>query len=185
MKKLFLIVILILPLVGFSQSSFELSGFGQVGTNIRSEISYTTGVHFEWIPKSRSLGLNYSLRFGRETNHDFLFQCPVGAVTGLLAMAALEYTDSDIPAIGLLLCFIPEGVSYNVPMSDEIIFTPYLNPLLIEFTKEHIYPIMEIGVRVKVPLGSWLYGAANFSVQSPYHFLNTKTCVGMSLGTNF
>lgn len=185
MKKLIISLLVMIPLWGYSQSMFELTGFGKIGYDVRSQNMYTTGVTFEWQPKSGNVGLNYSLRFGRNSESDFLFQCPVSAVTSLLAVAFLADTDSDLPGLGLLLCLIPEGISYNIWRNEDIALTPYLNPLLIEFSNEHIAPVLETGAKMKVFCGENIFGALECSLQMPYTTKMVSTWMGISLGVRF
>ena len=35
---------------------------------------------------------------------------------------------------------------------------PFVNPLLLEFTDEHIRPVLEIGAKMKVPFGAKFFG---------------------------
>lgn len=185
MKKLICAILILLPVWGFSQSAFELSGYGRFSSDIRSEYGYDYGAVFEWQPKSGALGLNYSLRFGRNAENDFQFQCPIGAITGLLAVAILADSDCDLSGLGLLFLFVPEGISLNLDFQDDIKIAPYINPLMIEFTKDRVAPIIEVGAKMKVPLGSVLFGSLDFCVQSPYDYSNIKSCVGLSLGCRF
>ncbi len=163
---------------------YELTGYGKYGSDIRSESSYDFGVVFEWQPKGGNFGLNYSLRFGSDEDGNFMFQCPAGIITGLLAAAFLDDTGAEW--LGMILCFtIPEGLSYNVWLEDDLRIAPFVNPLLLEFTDDHIRPVLEIGAKMKVPFGAKFFGSADFSVQSPYDYSNVRTCVGLALGINF
>ena len=184
MKRLIVIFIVLLPIVGYSQSMFELSGYGKVCTDIRSNIAYNAGAAFEWQPKSGVIGLNYSLRFGRNENNNFVFQCPISAFTAILAAAWLAQ-DSDLGALGLVLCLIPEGLTYNVWLNDDFAIAPYVNPLLIEFSEDRISPVVEAGAKMKVYMGKVLFGALDFSIQSPYDYKLIYPCVGLSMGLRF
>ncbi|MBO4778438.1 MAG: hypothetical protein J5588_08100 [Bacteroidales bacterium] len=184
MKRFLFIFIVFLPIVGFSQSMFELSGYGKYSRDIRSNVAYNAGAMFEWQPKSGVVGLNYSLRFGRNENNNFVFQCPISAFTAILAAAWLS-EDSDLGVIGLFLCLIPEGVTYNVWLNDDVAIAPYINPLMIEFSQDNISPVIEAGAKMKVYMGSALFGSLDLSVQSPYDYKKIDPCVGLSLGVRF
>ena len=186
MKKFVcIIVIALVPFIGHSQSMFELSGFGKVGFDIRTQPMYTAGAAFEWQPKSGNIGLNYSLRFGRTVDSEFLFQCPISAVTSIFAIAFLADCDSDLPGLGLLLCLIPEGLTYNIWLNEDVAIAPYVNPLLIEFSTDHVAPIIEAGAKMKVFAGEHIFGCAEIGLQMPYttHIISSWT--GLSLGVRF
>lgn len=186
MKKIvYVFLLLVIPFVGHSQSMFELSGFGKAGFDIRTQPMYTAGAHFEWQPKSGNLGLNYSLRFGRDKDANFLFQCPISALTSIFAVAFLADCDSDLPGIGLLLCLIPEGLSYNIWMNEDFAITPYVNPLLLEVSTEHVAPVLEAGAKMKVFCGKYIFGCAELGLQMPYTTQMISTWTGLSLGVRF
>lgn len=185
MKKFLITILLIIPLWGQSQSMFELTGFGKVGFDVRSQYMYTAGTTFEWQPKSGNIGLNYSLRFGRNGESNFLFQCPISAVTSIVAVAILADYDGNLPGLGLLLCLIPEGLSYNIWKDDDIAFTPFINPLLIEFSRDHIGPVLETGVKMKTYFNEYLFGNIEGSLQMQYTSWVVNPWVGISIGVRF
>ncbi|MCQ2607786.1 MAG: hypothetical protein MJ197_03765 [Bacteroidales bacterium] len=186
MKKFIFIMLLCIPFFSKAQSSFELSLYGKAISNIRSELSYSMGPSLEWQPRSGKLGLNYSLRFGNDETNKFVFQCPIGLFTGLIAVACL---DDDILStfVGAALCFIPEGISYNIQQENNntyFIVAPYINPLLLDFSKDGVYPVIEIGTKIKIPMGK-ATAAIDFSAQSKYNPQVIKPSIGLSLGWKF
>ncbi len=186
MKKFFCILLLVIPFISKAQSTFELSLYGKAISNIRSEISYSMGPSLEWQPRSGKLGLNYSLRFGNDEDNKFVFQCPIGAFTGLIAVACF---DEDLigSVIGAALCFIPEGISINInKVNDGRFFTiaPYINPLLLDFSKDGVYPLIELGTKIKIQMGNAL-AAIDFSAQSKYDPQVIKPSIGASIGWRF
>lgn len=182
MKRFIVILFLLISTMSFSQSSFELSAFGRTTTTIRSDMIYSGGVNFEWIPKSKHIGLNYSLRFGEDENGNFQFQCPMGIITGVLVMAALVEALDDLSGIGLFLGFVPEGLSYNVYFSDIITIAPYVNPLQMYFSEDKVRPLLEIGAKLKMPIGTKFFSYFDFGVQSPYNYSRINTNVSLALG---
>lgn len=183
MKKLIIILLFALPIFCNAQGTFELSGYGRIGMDIRSNTTYNTGLAFEWRPTNGNLGLNYSLRFGEDFDNNFTFQCPLGLITGLLAAAWLD--DIDSPGLGFLLAFIPEGLSYNVYMTDGVFLEPYINPLLLNFYSRHVGMSIELGTKMKAYIKNKFFGALDLAVQSPYDAANINTYAGISLGFVF
>lgn len=168
--------------MSFSQSSFELSAYGRATSTLQSDIIYSGGVNFEWIPKSKHIGLNYSLRFGENEYGHFEFQCPMGIITGVIVMAAIAEWAEELSGVGLFLGFVPEGLSYNAYLSDAITIAPYINPLQISFSEDEILPLLEIGAKLKAPLGKKFFSALDFGVQSPYNYSRINTNVSLALG---
>lgn len=182
MKRFIVILFLLISTMSFSQSSFELSAFGRATTTIKSEVCYAGGVNFEWIPKSKHIGLNYSMRFGSNEYGNFTFQCPMGIITGLIVMAAIAECAEEISGIGLFLGFVPEGLSYNTYVSDIVTVAPYINPLQMSFSKDEILPLLEIGAKIKMPLGTKFFSCFDFGVQSPYNYNRINTNASLALG---
>lgn len=186
MKKYICIVLLIIPFFTKAQSTFELSLYGKAISDIHTDLTYSMGPSLEWQPRSGNLGLNYSLRFGNDEANKFVFQCPIGVFTGLLAVACL---DDDILGsfVGAALCFIPEGITFNINKeNNEMFFTiaPYINPLLLDFSKDGVRPLIELGTKIKIPMGRAI-AAIDFSVQSKYDPQVIKPSIGASIGWKF
>lgn len=182
MKKFILIFLCFIPIFTLAQSSCELSLYGKGFEGQDNTVVYSAGAMFEWLPTSKQhLGLNYSLRFGNNENNHFVFQCPIGAFTGLLALA---YFEDDILSAGLgaLLCFIPEGLSYNIGNSSGFTVAPYCNPALLEFSSDGVSPIIELGAKVKFPLWKRCFVAVDLSAQSKYDYKNIRPTVGVNFG---
>jgi hypothetical protein len=83
--------------------------------------------------------------------------------------------------------FIPEGISYNIPLwdNDGLRLAPYVNPLILEITQEDVGMILEVGSKLKFQLGNNAFAALDFSLQSPYKEYSINTCLGMSLGVRW
>src|SRR5574344_925350 len=188
MKKFILLIVFIIPLYTYSQNEnmLELSVAGKGIVDIRSNMSYNTGMELEWQPKW-NFGLNYSLRFGNYYDKGFMFQCPASLVLGLVAVACMANYDDILSAGGLVFCFIPEGISYNIPLwdNDGLRLAPYVNPLILEITQEDVGMILEVGSKLKFQLGNNAFAALDFSLQSPYKEYSINTCLGMSLGVRW
>ena len=189
MKKFILLIVLIIPLYAYSQSEniLELSMEGRGIVDIRSDVSYSGGLNLEWQPNGGNWGLNYSLKFGSYLDKGFMFQCPASLVLGLVAVACMANYDDILSAGGLVFCFIPEGISYNIPLwdNDGLRLAPYVNPLILEITQEDVGMILEVGSKLKFQLGNNAFAALDFSLQSPYKEYSINTCLGMSLGVRW
>lgn len=184
MKKYVLILLMCLPLWGMSQSTLEWTVFGKAGVDIRSQIVSFGGTALEWHPKDGRLGLNYSLRFGHSEDNNFIFQCPISAVTSILAIAALADDGLDAAVLSLL-CLIPEGVSYDFPCGEDLMVSPYVNPLLIELSSNGAAIVGEVGARIKVPIRNRFFASTDFSLQTAYGDWKINTLMGISMGFKF
>lgn len=184
MKKYVLMVLMCLPLWGMSQSTVEWTVFGKAGVDIRSQMISFGGTALEWHPKDGKLGLNYSLRFGHSENNNFIFQCPVSAVTSIFAIALLADDGWDASILALL-CLIPEGLSYDIPCGEDLWVSPYVNPLLVEFSSNGGALLGEVGARIKVPIRNRFFASADFSMQSSYGDWKINTLMGISMGFRF
>lgn len=82
-------------------------------------------------------GIHYSLLFGKKYFHMPL--APIGGA--FVGLAIIGGSGSDTTSrkwgagilIGLLTAAIPEGIHYNIKVSDAFAITPYISPLQFEY----------------------------------------------------
>ena len=87
----------------------------------------------------RHLYLDYHLGLGSTSQGGLYIHAPLGAAGGAaLFSAALE--TKGLGVIAILLCFVPEGISVNIPVGKKIEFIPYFHPLQCDYRiKEDSY----------------------------------------------
>jgi hypothetical protein len=85
-----------------------------------------TGVEVEYMALD-NLGLNYSMYGGNG-----VFHMPGGVLVAVGLAALVSYGGEVDPEVLLYSLALPEGVSYNFKMVDNVYFTPYINPLGFE-----------------------------------------------------
>lgn len=105
------------------------------------EPRYFGGVAFDYMA-TENVGLHWSVGFGKD-----YFHMPAGPIGGLFGgfwvgskVANGDSAESgDGIVIGLIAfvvgAVVPEGVSYNVKVSDQFYVAPYVNPLQIDFMR--------------------------------------------------
>jgi len=84
------------------------------------------------------VGIHYSLLFGEKYFHMPL--APLGGVFLGLAIAGTEDSTGNNRigpglVLGLLTAIIPEGISYNIKLSEKSGLAPYISPLQFEYLK--------------------------------------------------
>ncbi len=99
------------------------------------------GVEFDVIFPNR-IGIHYSFLFGKDYFHMPL--APVGGLfTGIAAGLFFSSSDSTKTGlgtgiiVGLLTAIIPEGISYNIPISHKLQIAPYISPLQFEVIRRN------------------------------------------------
>jgi hypothetical protein len=75
--------------------------------------------------------LNYRVDVGR-----YYFHIPLGLPLGVV-LYALIYAKGkdDFPEVMLLASMIPEGAGYTIKLTPNLLLTPYINPLGLDYIK--------------------------------------------------
>lgn len=86
------------------------------------------------------IGIHYSILFGKD-----YFHMPLAPIGGWFAGLAVGMAASDSSKtfgglgagllVGIITSIIPEGISYNIPINDELTIAPYISPLQFEYLK--------------------------------------------------
>ena len=148
------------------------------------------GIEFDLLAWEK-VGIHYSLLFG-----DNYFHMPIAPIGGFLLGAIIAGSEDEDGenrlgvglVVGLLTAIIPEGISFNIKVNDQIAFAPYISPLQFEYirndskTKDDSFAGGAIGLRFH-----HYYYNSQFRI-SPYmeykiHY-NKYTHPGISAGLN-
>lgn len=72
--------------------------------------------------------LRYELGFGIRGNKKFYMHTPVTLpVGGILFVAGIETGGNFLNTLGILIMIVPEGVSFDIPLSDSFELSPYID----------------------------------------------------------
>ena len=157
-------IILILLIFSFGKSFFSQIEKGEGFLSIKGGYinidDFTPrgygGIEFDLLAWEK-VGIHYSLLFG-----DNYFHMPIAPIGGFLAGIAVAATENDSTGenrvgagliVGLLTSIIPEGISLNIKVNDQIAFAPYISPLQFEYirndskTKDDSFAGGAIGLR--------------------------------------
>lgn len=127
MRNIALALILLLSSRAFPQdegtrlslygSTLQSSGFGAYAFSPLLEI----GV-------SKTVNLRYSLGFGVNQNNKLYLHSPLTLPLGtILFLSGLGDNTSLISTLGIILIVIPEGVSFDIPVSDDLEISPFID----------------------------------------------------------
>ncbi len=192
-KYLSLALILWLPLI--SSAQFEKKNFVLSATGAQIEYDSFTprnayGLDLQYFV-SDHVSLNYNLKFGERYVH-----LPAGAPVAVVALVMAVASANDgsgglFVAGGLLAALLPEGVSFHANVNQNVVISPYINPLGFEWIKN-----ANAGGR-----DTWLTGSAGTKVNfllgdfviAPYgeykmlygNYDNPGIGVGVSAGYRF
>ncbi len=107
---------------------------------------------------AKNVALNYSLTFGADENSRFYMHSYLGGGgAGVLGAAALADSSGGLATLkgigALLSLFVPEGVTFAVPVSDQLSITPYVDPLGFDIyngnLKRDLFVSGKVGARLK------------------------------------
>jgi len=89
--------------------------------------AYSINPTFE-LAVSDHFNLRYQLGFGIRGNKKFYMHTPVTApIGGILFVAGLGGGGGFISTLGILLLIVPEGVSYDISVSDNLELSPFID----------------------------------------------------------
>jgi len=134
------------------------------------------------------VGIHYSLLFGEKYVHMPL--APVGGVFLGLAVAGTEDSTGNNRigpglVLGLLTAIIPEGISYNIKLSEKSGLAPYISPLQFEYLKgdgQDSYAGGAVGLRYHQYLGDKQFRISP-AIEYKIHY-NKNSHGGISAGLN-
>ena len=122
------------------------------------------------------VGIHYDLLFGKKYFHMPLAPLGGGAL-GFFIASLKDSTDQARPGLGLILgiitSLIPEGISYNIQLSNSSTISPFVSPLQYESIGELITLNNNINASVK-------YNYAGGGVGLRYHQYLSKNKIRIS-----
>lgn len=131
--------------------------------------------------------LNYHLQFGTDQKGKFHMHSYLGGAGAvLLTVSALgdgSDTRSSLKYIGALVSlFVPEGVGYNVPFSENVLMTPYVNPLGYHIASNSAFS-GEAGLRFQFRMGK--FNLAPYAGLEVLYAKNIPSGLGFGLELNY
>lgn len=166
----------------FTKGSFAVGPMYQVqmlGKANAFEAVY--GIHASYYLSER-WSLEYSLAYTQvpfEPNYVKIYGGGILAGYGFLqAVNTVNVTNQGWWTLSLLSLVVPEGVSYHIPVNDQLIVSPYLNLLTVDIGENYWRMSNTLGVRLNMVLGEKLNIA-------PYGFVMAQyrgNSVGGSVG---
>jgi len=162
MKRiLFVISFLTIVLISHAQHQGTYIGasFGRLDIDNYTPRIYG-GVELDLVFEN-NLGIHYTLLGGQN-----YFHMPLSPLAGFILGFGMintepisDSTDSKVGLgvlIGVITAIIPEAISYNIPLNDQMSIAPYISPLQLEYLKNK-----------GAPEGNWYAGGG---VGLKYHF---------------
>ena len=148
------------------------------------------GIEFDLLAWEK-VGIHYSLLFG-----DNYFHMPIAPIGGFLLGAFIAGSEDDDGenrlgvglVVGLLTSIIPEGISLNIKVNDQIAFAPYISPLQFEYirndskTKDDTFAGGGIGLRYHHYSYNQKFRISPY-IEYKIHY-NKNTHPGISAGLN-
>ena len=135
--------IFILSVVSFTAKSQYENHYLGVKTGYLSLQDYEprvySGLELD-IAVNNKVNIQYSLLFSKNYFHMPLAP-PIGFLVGLIASNSKPPSDSTDTKYGMgiiagiIVAIIPESIGFNIPISRNATFTPYISPLQLEFIK--------------------------------------------------
>ncbi len=185
---------------------FAFKGYSQRDTMIRNclEVAATAelsayenntnfigyGVQMTF-PIGERLGLNYKILFGHNTERDFFMHSTMGSYVSVLLLTT-NGNVNNIAYLTILLCMIPEGVSFHIPLNPNFRLTPFINPLGIDYWHDKYSGIdyakgsFDIGIKPTLVLFDKLTVAPSLGYKILYSKTHEKGIeFGISIGYRF
>ncbi len=145
-----------------------------------NEYRITGGFAFNIWP-TEYLGLNYEYQFGYDSEYGFQMNTNWGTVLGVLIS---DITGGTAEYLALLTFFIPEGVSFAIPVAETMYFIPYINPLEADYLHRD-WPRWrcagEVGMKVHYRLPNGMALRPKFGIRYQY----SKKRLGLTIGFGF
>jgi len=127
MKKL--VFLFFVSFLAFNANAQDESRLSLMANTIQVDNfhAYSINPTFE-LAVSDHFNLRYQLGFGIRGNKKFYMHTPVSApIGGLLFIAGLGSGGSFISTLGILMLIVPEGVSYDISLSDNVELSPFID----------------------------------------------------------
>lgn len=143
-----------------SMAQPSLDGFQYLG--VRSNYTHFEG-HLDFygvgpafkVNLTNRLALNYHLQFGEDSRNKFHVHSYLGGATSffLFVNGLTEPKNRELSYLGSILALlVPEGLSYNAKLGNDLFLEPTLNPLGFHIASEQNLS-GEVGARLRFRLG--------------------------------
>lgn len=127
MKKLFVVVLLVYPCLFLQAQSESRITLSANTIQVDNFHAYSINPSFE-LALGDHWNLRYELGFGIRGNKKFYMHTPVTLpLGGILFVAGIGSGGSFLNTLGILLMIAPEGVSYDISLSDGFELSPYID----------------------------------------------------------
>lgn len=133
MKKIGLLLLMLISLDTFSQD--ESSRLSLYVNTLQSPgfSAYAFSPLLE-VGVSETVNLRYSLGFGVNQNNKLYLHSPLTLPLGtILFFSGLGDNTNIISTLGIILIVIPEGVSFDIPVTDKLEISPFIDVNAGEF----------------------------------------------------
>ncbi len=175
-------LLLVLIGIGNAQDETRLSLYANT-LNAQNFHSYSLNPTID-IAVSDHFNIRYSLGFGIRGNKKFYMHSPVSAPVGMvLFVAGLGSSGSFLSTLGILLLIAPEGVSYDIRLSDKVELSPFIDLNSCEYFLSGDSNTLNFLISGDAGLSSQLYISEKFylSAHASAMLLETKG-LGFSAG---
>jgi len=182
MKKFTLYIFLICSLNAFSQRSGDFGITAYSGFDNSNQRTTLGGITFKPYVGGDKIQLNYNLRMGSSEANGFTVQTSLGVLGGGALFIAALGDEDDWYALGILSCFIPEGITYNIFLDDNTAISPFINGLSMEYNRNYVRMFFETGVSFKKYLDNSLYFSCDLGLKSLYRKSKSVVYLGGTIG---
>ena len=127
MKKLVLLILLFSTAIALQAQDESRLTLSANTIQVDNFHAYSINPTFE-VALNDNWNLRYELGFGIRGNKKFYMHTPVTLpVGGVLFIAGIGSGGSFLNTLGILLMIAPEGVSFDIQLSDEFELSPYID----------------------------------------------------------
>ncbi len=165
-----------------------------VAEHVRNSNFSTTafGIGFN-VPVGKHMGLNYRFALGSSSDRRFYYRGSLGGTAGgwLLGQVGDGLGSGFLEALGVIMFFVPEGVTVSTPIGKKLEMVHYLNPLCADYldhsdpSKEEFYVTGEIGSSFMFPLSNRIYAKPHAGMKYYYKTGKIAPEGGVSIGMYF
>lgn len=175
------LILLFLSIATFSQSD-ELSLSTSFGKTTFNKDVRMTGLTYE-LKLNEKFSFNYNFELGYRSDKGYVAKGPMGVSGGgLLFILSFDNHYNDYFSLGLLACFLPDGISYTHAISNTTSLSPYINFLTLEYSADEIRPSIEFGAKLKHYVSDNFFVLGKCGLHSLYQSKSTSTFFGFGLG---
>ncbi|MPM29189.1 hypothetical protein SDC9_75729 [bioreactor metagenome] len=127
MKRIVLVVFIVVACLSVSAQDESRITLSANTIQVDNFHAYSINPSFE-LALNDHWNLRYELGFGVRGNRKFYMHTPVTLpVGGLLFILGLSAGGSFINTLGILMMIVPEGVSYDISLTDDLELSPFID----------------------------------------------------------